>query len=119
MQMVFANEQKTFVACVGGATQRSPALLLFQSIAQILESDPSRRVGTLVVLHRCSSDDSCLRKSGCYSQMIYDISYRCDVTVLSRSLFTVSKRQQLTSWILWTANCLVTPQSFEFALCRV
>jgi len=93
MQMVFANEQKNVVSCVGGATQRSPALLLFQSIAQILERDPSRRVVTLVVLHRCSSDDSCMRKSGCCSQMIYDISYRCDVTVLSRSLFTVSKRQ--------------------------
>lgn len=77
--MIFANKQKKIVSCVGGATQRSPASLLFQSIAQILERDPSRRAVTSVALHRCSSDDSCLRKSGCFSRMIYGISYRCDL----------------------------------------
>jgi hypothetical protein len=93
MQMVFANEERKIVSCVGGCNSAKSSLVIFQSIAQVLERDPSRRAVTLVVQHRCSSDDSCLRKSGCYSQMIYDISYCCDVTVLSRNLFTVSKSQ--------------------------
>ena len=50
MQIAFA--EKKAVSCVGGATQRSPALLLFQSIAHILERDPSRRAVTL----RCRTD---------------------------------------------------------------
>lgn len=109
MQIFFTNVQKNCILWWGCNSAKFSVVIFLQSIAQTRECDRSHHAVTFVMLHRCSSSDFRLRKSGCCSHMIYDVSFYFDAassTVLSRSLFTFSEAQAVFNLLDSKQSCV-------------